>query len=279
MVTPNSSSKTVNLSEFSAECNSLNNIVRQRISLTTINKLNFEIHDNYKIDANLINERINAIINKFRKCEMIYHLYFDELDHGILTSTSNNFPIVSQRTFQTSQGSIKLYFEADSRILYQELIDYNFQEIILFISSVLENLVYLSETLIRKVSIHTKKNKPQSITMNNFMELLDYLHRLNYRNSADPIATCMRTHSVFLDRYLPTISVFRNKYIHGFSRNLKSDLYEYIITEPLSPIGNGATDLNVNVFAKNIIENLQIFIPDFFAAITATVTSAAALPA
>jgi hypothetical protein len=279
MVTPNSTSKTVILSEFSAERAALLSIVSTRISASNINRVNFDIHDNYKLETNQIRDRLDAITNKFRKCEMIYHLYFDELDHEILAATSTNLPIMSQRTFQSSDGIVKQYFEVDSRTLYQELIDYNFQEIILFTSSVLENLVYLSETLIKKVSIHPKKNKPQSITMINFMEMLGYLHRLNYRNPADPVASCLQAHERFLNLYLPTINVFRNKYIHGFSKKLKSDGSEYVVIETEPQLVTGATDLIVSEFTKKIIEHLKVFIPEFLTAITATINASVEVPA
>lgn len=279
MVTPNSTSKTVILSEFAAERAALNSIVSTRILSNNINSINFEIHDHYRLEVDLIKARLDAIINKFRKCEMIFHLYFDELDHSLLAGASNNFPIMSHRSFQSVDGVVIKYFEAHSRVTYQELIDYSFQEMILFTSSVLENLVYLSETLLKKVSIHTRKNKPQSITMISFMELLGYLHRLNYRNPTDPISSCLQTHSDFLTRFLPTINTLRNRFIHGYAKKLASDGAEYIVTEPERPLSMGSTDLIVSEFTKNVILNLQSFIPEFISAITTTINSAGEVPA
>lgn len=279
MVIPNSLSKTVILSEFSAERAQLLSIVSSRISANQINPVNFDIHANYELQDSLILDRLNAITNKFRKCEMTYYLYFDELDHDVLVSKSASLPIIRERIFQSTGGVIKQYFEVDDRVLYQELIDYHFQEFILFTSSVLENLVYLSETLVKKVLIHPKKSPPLSIPMKNFMELLDYLHRLNYRNPTDPVATCLRTHEPFLNRYLPTINALRNRYIHGFQKKLISDTYEYVLMSPELPISAGAADLNVTEFTKNITENLKQFIPAFFNSITTTITVAGILPA
>jgi len=278
MVTPNFSSKTVVLSEFSLERAELLLAVNSRISGNLLNTVNFDIHDNYKLELSLIEDRLEAITNKFRKCEMIYNLYFDEIDHEILASSSANFPISSERSFQSRSGLIKQYFEVDSRMLYKELIDYNFQQMILFTSSVLENLVYLSETLIKKVSIHVSNNKPQSITMNNFIELLGFLQRLKYRNATDPIATCLDSHRIFLTRYLPIINTLRNKFIHGYSKNLKTDGYEYYLSLPQLPY-RGNTDLIVNEFTKNITENLKRLIPEFLIAITAAINASGELPA
>lgn len=279
MVTPNSSSKIVILSEFSLERTNLLNAASSRISGNLFNTINFEIHNHYELDTNLIKSRLDAITQKFRKCEMIYHLYFDELDHGILASASTNLPISSQRFFQSSDGEVKQYFEADSRALYQELIDYQFQDMILFTSSILENLVYLSETLVKKVSIHVKKSPPQSITMISFIELLGYLQRLNYRNTGDPIASCLSSHNHFLSRYLPTINSFRNKFIHGYAKNLMSDGHEYRLSNVLSPLTSSSAEVEVREFTKNIIENLKRLIPEFFTAITTTINASTALPA
>jgi len=279
MVTPNSSSKTVILSEFSRERADLYFSASSRISDNLTDTINYEIHKNYKLEISLIDERLQAITNKFRKCEMIYHLYFDELDHNILTSTTANLPISSQRLFQSSDGEIKQYFEVDSRVLYQELIDYQFQDMILFTSSILENLVYLSETLVKKVSIHTKKNKPQSITMENFIELLGYLHRLKYRIDTDPIRTCLGTHTIFLTRHLPTINSFRNRFVHGYAKNLFSDGYEYKLSNVELPLTSASPEISVSEFTKNIIENLKRLIPEFFTAITTTINASTELPA
>ncbi|MEO6523711.1 MAG: hypothetical protein ABIN91_18655 [Mucilaginibacter sp.] len=279
MVTPNSSSKIVNLSDFSTERAALYALASSRISSNLMNRINFDIHDNYKLQENLVKDRLDAITNKFRKCEMTFHLYFDELDHDVLVSRSTNLPIMRERIFQSNGGIIKQYFEVDDRSLYQELIDYHFQEFILFTSSVLENLVYLSETLIKKVSIHPKKSPPLSIPMKNFMELLEFLHRLNYRNPTDPVASCLKLHEPFLNRYLPTINTFRNRYIHGFSKKLASDSYEYVLIDPEAPITSGSIDIAITAFTKNIIDNLKQFIPDFFASITATVNAATEIPA
>ncbi|WP_144281021.1 hypothetical protein [Chryseobacterium echinoideorum] len=279
MVTPNSSSKTVILSEFSRERNDLYFSASSRISDNLTDTINYDIHKNYKLEIALIDERLQAITNKFRKCEMIYHLYFDELDHDLLTSTTANLPISSHRFFQSSDGEIKQYFEVDTRVLYQELIDYQFQNIILFTSSILENLVYLSETLVKKVSIHTKKNKPQSITMENFIELLGYLQRLKYRIDTDPISSCLQTHTIFLTRYLPTISIFRNRFIHGYAKNLFSDGYEYKLSNVELPLTSASPDLSVSEFTKNIIENLKRLIPEFFTAITTKINASTDLPA
>jgi len=279
MVTPNRSSKIVVLSEFTTERTALQTISSSRIAARQINQINFDIHDNYKLEDHLINERLDAITNKFRKCQMAFYLYFDELDHEILVGRSTNLPLSRECVFQSTGGVVKQYFEVTEKTLYQELIDYHFQEFILFTSSVLENLVYLSETLVRKVSIHPKKSAPLSIPLKNYMELLDYLHRLNYRNPADPIAACLRTHQVFLDRFLPTINTFRNRFIHGYTKRLIPTSYEYVLSGAEAPFSAGSPDLAIDVFTRTIVSNLEQFIPQFFDAIAITISSAAQIPA
>jgi len=279
MVTPNRSSKIITLSEFTAERTALQTIASSRIAARQTNQINFDIHDNYKLEGHLINERLDAIINKFRKCQMVFNLYFDDLDHEILVGRSTNLPLSRERIFQSTGGVVKQYFEVTEKMLYQELIDYHFQEFILFTSSVFENLVYLSETLVRKVSIHPKKSDPLSIPIKNYMELLDYLHRLNYRNPADPVAACLRSNQSFLDRFLPTINTFRNRFIHGYTKRLVPTSYEYVLSGAEQPFSPGSPDLAVDEFTKAIITNLEQFIPQFSDAISATVSAAAQIPA
>lgn len=279
MVTPNRTSKIIELSEFVAERGALYTIASTRIAARNINQINFDIHDHYRLDEILIRERIDAIIKKFRKCQMTFFLYFDELDHDLLVGRSTNLPLSRERLYQSSGGVIKQYFEVNEKSLYQELIDYHFQEFILFTSSVLENMVYLSETLIRKVSIHPKKNAPSSIPMKNYMEMLEYLYRLNYRNPEEPIATCLKAHKFFLDKYLPTIATFRNRYIHAFPRLLVSTGHEYSLTGVQLPLTSSSAGLAVDEFAKAVIDNLILFIPQFFEAIAATINSTAEIPA
>ena len=93
MITPNSTSKNVILSEFAAERAALNSIASTRILANNVNLINFDVNDHYRLEADLIKARLDAITNKFRKCEMIYLLYFDELDHSLLAGTSINLPI------------------------------------------------------------------------------------------------------------------------------------------------------------------------------------------
>lgn len=269
----------INLADFRSERTALETAAGIKIAARMVDQINFEIHRNYEIKLDLIKDRLDAVTNKFRKCEMIYFLYFERMDHNVLSAQSTNFPVIRECVFNDNTFTIKKYFEVDDRELYQELIDYSFQEFILFAASVLENLVYLSETLVRKVAIHHQNNRPQSIIMNNFIEMLEYLHRLNYRNHTEALSTCLITHKVFLDRYLPFINSFRNSFIHGYSRKLISNGQEYVINEPNSIINATSTDQNVEVFSKNIVDNLRLFIPEFFVAITSMINAAHQLPA
>jgi hypothetical protein len=279
MVTVNSKTQTINLSNFLPESTALYSAAVAKIHASQTQPINLEIQKEYKLEPDIIRQRLDAIIRKFRKAEMNFYLYFDGADHNLLVSKSTDLPIMRECIFLDNGAKIKMYFEVDDRQLYQELIDYNFQEFMLFVSSLLENMVHLSETLIKKISVHSKKNPPQSYPMATFVELLKYLHRLNYRSDADPLAVCIQKHDVFLSRYLATITTFRNRYIHAYPTKLKGDSVEYLIIDPESPINGSAPDLNVSFFTKTIIDHLKNFIPDFFDAITATISSAPVIPA
>lgn len=92
-------------------------------------------------------------------------------------------------------------------------------------------------------------------------------------------SSCLQTHTIFLTRYLPTISIFRNRFIHGYAKNLFSDGYEYKLSNVELPLTSASPDLSVSEFTKNIIENLKRLIPEFFTAITTKINASTDLPA
>ncbi len=279
MAITNATSKSINLTDFRNERTSLLSAAEAKINAGHVNRINHKIHNHYEISNTLIKDRLDGITGKFRKLEKIYYLYFEGMDHDLLTATSVDLPLSRECTFIDAGATLKQYFEVDDRLAYQELIDYHFQEFILFSASILENLVYLSETLIRKVSIHLSGNKPASIVLPNFKILLDFLHELNYRNPVDPVPQWLNRNDAFIKRYFPTINELRNRYIHGFSRKLGPHGTEYIITEPLGELTQNSPDVNIEVFAEKILSNLRVMIPDFFNAVRDTIIPATQLPA
>jgi len=210
---------------------------------------------------------------------MSYYLYFDGIDDSLLAASSADLQLVRECIFLRDTGQLKQYFEVDNREMYQDLIDYQFQEFILFSATILESLVYLSETLLKKVAIHLSKKHPPSIPMQNFIDLLEFLHKLEYRDRNDPLPICLQTHDDFLGKYLVNINILRNGYIHGYRTKLANKGGEYSILELEAPLSDRSPEASAKEFAKGIIDNLKIFIPDFLKAITDTINAKASLPA
>ncbi len=272
------SSKTIALSDFRAEFNDLLHEVTQKINASATQTFNFDMHENYKLDIGEIDKRLQGIKHKFRKCEMNYHLYFDEIHHDILTVDQRDLPISRQRLFIDGTAKTTRIFDVDDKKLYQEIIDCQFQEFILFTSSVIENLVYLAETLIRKVVVHLKNKQPLSIIMQTYIATLDILIKLDYRKS-DLISTCLMRHQTFFETYLPTINAYRNAYIHGYRSRLNPVGTEYMLDTPIKPIYPNTLNATVDIFAKNVLDNVRVIIPDFLTAITQTIKAGTHVPA
>lgn len=270
--------KNITLTNFRTESFDLLNEVSQKIAASATRTFNSDMHDNYKIDYQEIEMRLSGIALKFRKCEINYYFYFDDLHHDILTGDTRDLPISRQRIFSDGTATTKQLFDVDDQISYQELINGQFQEFILFISSVIENLVYLAETLVRKVVVHLKGKQPPSIIMQNYIATLNILIKLNYR-STDLISGCLDNHKTFFEKYLPTINSYRNSYIHGYRSKLKASGSEYMLDSPLSPIIANSLDARVDLFSKTVLEKMRIIIPEFLTVITQTVNGGAFVPA
>lgn len=269
---------TIILSNFKTECDELLKEVSIKIKSSSTRTFNFDMHNNYKIDYLEIEKRLNGIVQKFRKCEMNYHMYFDGMFLNVLNGNRTDLPIIKECIFVDGTAKVRKIVEVNDERLYQELIDYHFQEFVLFIASVIENLVYLAETLIRKVVVHANKQPPMNIKMQSYINILDNLLKLNYRTK-DYISDCFDIHKSFFDKFLPTISTFRNKYIHEHDTRLINTGMDYILENPSSPLNNQSPEVSIDVFTETVQDNMRKFIPDFFVAITETIKGASHVPA
>lgn len=271
-------SKTISLSDFLTEKNNLLTEVSHKITSNSLHPYNYEMHDNYKIDLTEIQKRLDGITQKFRKCEMNYYLYFDDIHHNVLTVDQSDLPISRQRLFSDGPAQTRRFFDVNDKHLYIELINAQFQEFILFVSSVIENLVYLAETLVRKVVVHLRGKHPPSIIMQNYVATLEILLKLQYRTT-DLMSTCLGNHKPFFDKYLPTINAYRNSYIHGYRAKLIAVGSEYMLDSPLAPLQINTPDARIDIFSLEVINNVKRLIPDFFNAIAQTISAATHVPA
>ncbi len=250
-----------------------------KFSASLTNNFNHTINKRFILSADELRLRLDGITGKFRACEMLGGLYFENLDHDLLTATAFNLPLIRRCTFTDAGSSITKLFELNDHISYREVINYTFQEFILFCASILENLVYLSETLLRKVVIHLPNQGPQSILMDSFKTLLGYLHDFDYRNRTEPVQLWLIRHKDFFDRFLKNINFNRNRFIHGYKTSLRPNNSEYQLAEPQSTLTLTSPYINVEVFVTEVINGLRVIIPDFFVALTNTITAASHLPA
>jgi len=161
-----------------------------------------------------------------------------------------------------STAILKEDIEINDKSFYKEIIDLNFQHFILMLASLYENIVRLAEILIKKIIVHLPENKPISSPLHSYIDFLNILLDLGYRKK-DHISSCLSTHTSFLTKYLSTINMLRNRFIHGYSINLGNDGYNYKITtfDPLNFTKNSA-DLNIDEFSKNIIAGTKSFMLD-----------------
>ncbi len=256
------------LTDFSIQRTVLLNTVAKKISSKKFNALNEEFDDDLKIDLNAITTLVEAIFSRVRNAEMIYHTFLESVDHNLLIGASSGLPFDIDVEFQYNTGTISNSIRFDDRQLYKEAIDSNFQHFILSFAAVYENIVKLSELLVKKIIIHHPKSKPQSTPLHHYVKYFQLLIGLGYRRN-DKMYTCIATHTTFLDRYLEIMNSLRNRYIHGFMPHLISDGSNYRINHQLAQtkFTSVSPELNIDQFSRIILENSRLFFSDLFDAL------------
>jgi len=264
------------LSDFSIQKNTIVYAISNKIS----NGLYAQtLHDSFKpsnFNITDIENIINSIESKLRKVEIIYFTYFySEYERSIIVNDSMTSNKIIETEFFFSTNVLKNRIEINDSKLYKECIDTNFQTFILTISSIYEVLVKLIETLLKKIVLYDGNRVPyQSITLKLLIQNWDKLVYLKYRNN-DDFYNWRNTHRQFLDKYLETINMLRNRFIHGYSSHLDNKNYNtYIITkyEENQPNSNSTTgfqkpqngglilELEVDTFVKDVLNNTTIVI-------------------
>ncbi|MFV8327928.1 hypothetical protein [Flavobacterium sp. ZS1P14] len=257
--------KTIILSNFTAERNALLLIVRKKISETKITSHNEVFHNKYKVQLNSITELLNAIEAKFKRCEILFHTYFEDIDHAILSNNVTSLPFDMDCTYFDGTAQLKYNFKVDDKNFYKEIIDLNFQSFILQIASLYENLVFLAEILIKKVIVYVRE--PLSSPLLDYLNYLKRLVNLGYRQN-DKLNICINSHNAFFDKYLLQINNLRNRFIHGYSINLNSDGYNYYVDKmDKTPFLQNSPDLMIDIFAKEILDNTNFFIRELLTAL------------
>ncbi|MCR8556975.1 hypothetical protein KXD93_04950 [Mucilaginibacter sp. BJC16-A38] len=279
--------RSVNLYNYGSGRRDLMGIVEPKIIGRRFSDLNKRFSNDLAVQLDSIEQLLNAIEAKLRGCEVIHYSYFDSLHHGILAGSFNprDLPLTTDVEFVegTSRRQVTLTY-ADP-FLYREAVHMQFQQFVLLLSSFFENVVRLSEILLKKVVLHGKKNKPQSIPLPEYLYHLRALTELGYRGH-DPLYHCYDRHSLFLDKYLPTLVSLRNSYIHGYetklsvARTAPGGPEKYLLTECDRPLLPGSPELELGSFTAELLNGTTAFLNDLLAALKDAVADpGATLPA
>jgi hypothetical protein len=234
--------------------------VEVKLSAGKVSSINMRIAKRLEIKSDELSTLLRTINSRFRKCEMIYHTFFRQLDHDVLCGSTIINPYVIQTEFTVNTSIIKGSFEVNDRELYTELIEINFQSYILTLATVFENLVLLKETLVKKVIIHGANESPHKATLDNYLEFLQHLVDLEYRKK-DDLYQCISQHFPFFIRYLKTISELRNRYIHGYKSFLgpRSNTYMIIGQFDQNVFSANSPELILDQFVSTTLTNTGDF--------------------
>lgn len=284
---------TKTLTDFSSQKNAIVSAVGNKITRGLYDN---NLHDSFKpskFDIKDIELIISSIETKLRKIEVIYYTFFDtEYDPNIIVN--NSMPVVGgmitnkiiETEFDFGTNILKNRIDVNTPFLYKEMIDTNFQSLILVTASLYEVLVKLCETLLKKIVIYDGEKSPyQSIPLKTFILNWDKLVDLGYRKN-DEFYICFSGHRSFINSYLGQINTLRNRFVHGYSMNVKIDTFhnEYVVTnydeKNFSLVaGRGIiTELILNNFANAILINTYALTTDLLNLFNTKLTRATKIP-
>lgn len=253
------------LSDFTTEKQVLISIINsKRVSGLLIPDLNHHFNDKAKYSFDEIEKIIDAIGTKLRKCEMIYHTYFDStFDRMSLVNSSLIGKKIIEVEFFFDTKITKNRIEIEDVKMYFEHISNAFQDFILLVASLLENFVRLIEILVRKIIVHGEKSPHVSTPFLVLLEYWDNLVKLQYRKKNDPLYKWLLSNKPFFEGYLLQINSLRNRFIHGYGTNLEVDFNHLNVTNLNTTVFRIANppvlipSLTVESFTKDILINIQ----------------------
>ncbi|MDF2380861.1 hypothetical protein JMG10_05280 [Nostoc ellipsosporum NOK] len=252
--------KTQNLTTFKTESDTLLQVINRKIAAGKTLPVNASFNTKLTVDINNIASVINAIEQKFKKCEMHYYGYFENVDHAVLSGNPASLPFSMNCTFIDGTATLKYVYECDDKRLYKEIIDMQFQAFILTTASIYENLVTLAEIIIKKVFVYL--TRPQSTKLDDYISLLKILIDLGYRGN-DELHRCITAHDRYFNDFLGIINNMRNSFIHGYSTQAATDGFNYKVTTQ-GAIAAGAAVRNIDLFTAEILANTRNFIRAFY---------------
>jgi hypothetical protein len=257
--------KTQTLHSFAAQKNALLNVLTRKIAATKVTNLNVAFDNKYSVRLDSITDLLNAIESKFRKCETLFYTYFQDIDHNILAGNITSLPFEMDCTLIDGTSTLKYYYKVDDKSSYKEMIDLNFQNFILMLASLYENLVLLAEIFIKKVMIYVKQ--PLSSPLHDYLTYLKRLIDLGYRQN-DKLNRCMVSFDPFFTRYLLQINNLRNRFIHGYTLNLQTDGFSYFVKKMEgTAFSQTSPELIIDQFTEHVLNNTRDFIRELFVAL------------
>jgi hypothetical protein len=266
-------SKSITLFNYQGIKADLRDVVDRKIIAREITDLNVRFSNDLLVELQTVDHILEAVEAKIRSCEIIFYTYFEGINHGILNGSYNprDLPFVCDVEFNEGPSIMNHNLTFQDAFLYREAVNINFQQYILLMSSLYENLVRLSEVLLKKVVLHGKKNKPQSIPLPEYYYHLRTLIDFGYR-VPDNLFNCFDRHAPFLDKYLPTMVALRNSFIHGYSINLATERSKYSITTFDRPLLRGAPELVIEAFTDEMLTHTRVFAVDLLEALKAAIS-------
>jgi hypothetical protein len=216
-----------NIVDISTHTNALVVEIDKKINGSLLSLLNDDFHHkHYPVSINRaeIGYILDGIDARLRHSHELKLQFFDTLDHDLISGIAPITRFSTHCTFTFPGTVINREFSVTDRIGYLSVVHTAFQDFILTTSSLLENLVRLSETLVRKVIVNSPKRKAQACTetLQLYLEILQVLVKLEYRPK-DDLHACLFNFSIFFEKYLIPLYKLRGSFIHGYRQNLIID--------------------------------------------------------
>lgn len=260
---------TITLTDFSKSKNRLLGELGKKIDKTQVTALNEVFDKKFKIQYHRVNDLLQIVEVKFKRCEMVYFSYLRDVDYDILKGILNKLPFEMRLTHLDGTSVLEYSYQVNEPGLYRDLVYQNFQTFILTLASLYENLVILMETILKKVIVFVQP--PRSSPLHDYVEFLDRLLSLGYRKE-DKLSICIKNYHSFFSKYLVQINGLRNYFIHGYKLCIDTDGDFYFVEKiEKSSFVPRSAELQLDVFCGHVIDRTRDFIGELLATLGDTI--------
>ncbi|MCG2793424.1 MAG: hypothetical protein L6262_07770 [Weeksellaceae bacterium] len=270
--------KRIELVDFSEKNSELLQEVLQHQNNSTITRINAEFSNDYKIITfPEVEDLLSAINQRIRKLQIIHYNYFADLNEEALAGNAARLPFEANYQFHYNTNGFSSSISFNTAVFYKEVIDNQFQTYVLTAAAIFENIVRLIEKLTKKVVLHHTNRKPPSVPLGMYLNYLDSLLRLNYRN-VNPFVQCLLNHDSFLRTYVETVNFLRNSYIHGYKINVGLNSGRYLISKLEGPLTNTSPQAEAKIFTEDFTDSMIRFFSELLETLISEVSASADLP-